>query len=404
MFQERKYAMKRLHLFLVGIAAGVLLAACGGGMPDMTEQSGTGTGSASQLQASPPGRRACPEPSPDESRCEVIIIKTAVRPDLAGWGPSDLEAAYNLPSSSKGSGQIVAIVDGYDNPNVASDLAQYRSHFGLPAANFTKYNQEGQQGNYPQKCDYNSKISSYGWCIEIDLDVEMVSAACPNCTIYLVEASDNNSLGKAEKEAVKLGAHVVSNSWTWGRPFESDFDTPGVVYVAAAGDSNYGSYVPAKFANVVSVGGTYLAKKGSKYKEIVWPWTGGGCANGVTKPSWQHDQGCSSRTQNDVAAVAWDVAEYDSYNYNGWITVGGTSVATPLIASVYALAGNASSQHAGKKLWTLTAQQRKKYLHVITEGADGSCGRSYLCKAGTGQYGTYSGPAGWGTPKGIGAF
>ncbi len=63
---------------------------------------------------------------------------------MAGWGPSDLQAAYDLPSSSKGSGQVVAIVDAYDNPNVASDLAEYRSHFGLPAANFTKYSQNGQ--------------------------------------------------------------------------------------------------------------------------------------------------------------------------------------------------------------------------------------------------------------------
>ena len=132
--------------------------------------------------------------------------------------------------------------------------------------------------------------------------------------------------------------------------------------------------------------------------------TGGGCANGITKPSWQHDPGCTFRTQNDVAAVAWDVAEYDSYGYGGWITVGGTSIATPLIAGIYGLAGNASAQHAGKKFWTLTTQQRKKYLNVIREGSDGDCGGSYLCTAGTGQYGTYSGPTGWGTPNGIGAF
>jgi subtilase family serine protease len=233
----------------------------------------------------------------------------------------------------------------------------------------------------------------------------MVSAACPDCTIYLIEANDDNDLGNAENEAVKLGAHIISNSWTWSTVPESDFDAPGVVYVAAAGDTNYGSYKPAEFANVVSVGGTYLAKKRGKYKEIVWPWTGGGCATGVTKPSWQHDPSCTSRTQNDVAAVAYGVAEYDSYgSQSGWFTVGGTSVATPLIAGVFALAGNAGSLHAGKKFWTLTKQQRKKYLHVISEGADGSCGGSYLCTAGTGQYFTYSGPTGWGTPNGIGAF
>jgi subtilase family serine protease len=368
-------------------------------MPGTAQQLGAASGTASQRQTGPPGRRACPEPSPEESQCGVIILKMGVQPDLAGWGPSDLQAAYNLPSSSKGSGQIVAIVDAYDNPNVASDLAKYRSYFGLPPANFYKYNQYGEQGNYPQSCAGND-----GWCLEIDLDVEMVSAACPNCTIYLLEANDGNSLGTTEKEAVALGAHIISNSWGWGPISESDFDTPGVVYLVAAGDSNYGVGLPAEFPSVISVGGTILAKHGPKYKEIVWPFTGAGCAQSFAKPSWQHDPGCTRRTENDVAAVAWDVAEYDSYNYNGWITVGGTSISTPLIASVFALAGNASSQDAGKKFWTLTKQQRKKYLHAISEGSDGYCGGSYLCTAATGQYFTYSGPTGWGTPNGIGAF
>jgi subtilase family serine protease len=307
-----------------------------------------------------------------------------------------LQAAYNLPSASKGKGQIVAIVDAYDNPNVASDLATYRSHFGLPPANFTKYNQEGQQGNYPKGND--------DWGAEIDLDAEMVSAACPNCTIYLVEGKDGTDLGTAVKEAVKLGAHIVSNSWLWGTVSESDFDSPGVVYTVAAGDDYYGSHRPAEFANVVSVGGTILAKHGSKYKEIVWPFTGGGCAHRVAKPSWQHDPDCKYRTQNDVAAVAWGVAAYDTYGYAGWVTVAGTSIATPLIAATYALAGNASAQHGGEKIWTLTTEERKKALHAISEGSNGSCGGSYLCEAGTRQYGAYSGPAGWGTPNGIGAF
>ena len=402
--------MKRSRFSLVGVASGILLAACGGGMPGTTEQPSTSDSSALRWQAKAPGTRACPQSTPDELQCDVLIIKTGVRPDLAGWAPSNLQAAYNLPSSSKGSGQIVAIVDAYDNPNVASDLAAYRSYFGLPVANFTKYNQNGQTGNYPEECNRNSRISSYGFCVEIDLDVEMVSASCPNCTIYLIEAETNSlrNLADAVKEAVKLGARIVSNSYSCISPdctWHTDaFDTRGVVYLASAGDHNYGSYLPAKFANVVSVGGTILAKDGAKYKEIVWPWTGGGCASGVTKPSWQHDPGCTSRTQNDVAAVASDVAAYDSYNYSGWITVGGTSVGAPLIAGIYALAGNANSQHAGKELWTLTAQQRKKDLHYIREGSDGSCGGSYLCTAGTGEYGTYSGPAGWGTPNGIGAF
>jgi hypothetical protein len=378
--------MNRLGFFLLQAAVVAILTACGGGVP------------VPQWQASSPATRACPE-SPGHAQCESPIIKTGVAPEVAGWGPSDLQAAYNLPSASKGEGQIVAIVNFHDNPNVASDLAVYRSHFGLPPANFTKYNQKGQQSNYP-KGDPTAGS-------ETDLDVQMVSAVCPNCTIYLIEANTFIDLPIAEKEAVKLGAHIVSNSWyceqCW-RNIKSAFDSPGVVYLAVGGDHHYASYGPAKLANVVSVGGTILEKKGSKYKEVVWPFTGGGCAKGVAKPSWQHDPGCKYRTQNDIAAVAWDVAEYDSYGYSGWSTAGGTSVSTPIIAGVYGLAGNGSSQHAGKELWTLTAEQRKKYLHAITEGSDGDCGGSYLCTAGTGQYETYSGPAGWGTPNGIGAF
>ncbi len=331
-------------------------------------------------------------------------MNARVAPNVAGWAPSDLQAAYNLPSSSKGSGQIVAIVMAYDNPNVASDLATYRSYFGLPAANFYKYNQTGQQGNYP--------MGSTNWGVEIDLDVEMVSASCPNCTIYLVEANTNSisDFETAEAEAVTLGAHILSNSWICYGTFadcgtrQSYFDTPGVTYVAAGGDHGYGANTPSAFGSVVSVGGTVLAKSGSKYKEVVWTGTGAGCASGVTKPSWQHDPGCTYRTANDVAAVASDVAEYDSYGYADWMTAGGTSVATPLIAGIYGLAGNASSQDAGKKFWTLTKQQRKKDLRVISEGSDGGCGGSYLCTAGTGQYQTYSGPSGWGSPNGIGAF
>ncbi len=134
-------------------------------------------------------------------------LKPAMSPAAAGWAPADLQARYKLPSSTKGSGQIVAIVDAYDNPNVASDLATYRSNYDLGTANFTKYNQQGKTGNYPQ--------GNTGWGIQIDLDVEMVSASCPLCTIYLIEANsaDGSDLAASVREAVKLGVHIVNTSW-----------------------------------------------------------------------------------------------------------------------------------------------------------------------------------------------
>jgi subtilase family serine protease len=158
------------------------------------------------------------------------------------------------------------------------------------------------------------------------------------------------------------------------------------------------------FSTVVSVGGTYLWEDGAKYKEWVWDGTGSGCATGISKPDWQRDPDCPYRTDNDIAAVPFNVAEYDTYNLGGWITVGGTSVSSPLIGGIFGLAGNASSYDAGKTFWTLKKRQLKQDFHQITVGNNGSCDGEYLCTAGTGQFGTYSGPPGWGTPNGIGAF
>jgi len=320
-----------------------------------------------------------------------------------GWGPAELQAAYHLPSSSNGSGQIVAIVDAFDNPHVVDDLATYRATYDLGTASFRKFNQEGREGKYPQ--------GDVSWGNEIDLDVEMVSASCPKCTIYLVEARTDASVNlyAAEVEAVKLGAHIVTNSWGGDSGFASGdaFETAGVAYVASAGDSGYGMQDPADYINVVSVGGTVLTQQGRTFSESVWLDTGAGCSK-IAKPQWQHDPRCSMRTGNDVAAVARHVALYDTYGYRGWMTATGTSISAPLIGGVFALAGNASLQDGGKHLWNLTDERRKRYLHAIERGGISGCPKrlvgSYLCRAGTGEYGTYSGPSGWGTPNGIGAF
>lgn len=336
-------------------------------------------------------------------QCDALIERTRVSPDVAGWGPSNLQAAYNLPSSHKGKGNIVAIVDAFDNPHVASDLAKYRSEFGLPTAHFYKYNQEGRQNNYPRGSMY--------WGVEIDLDVEMVSAACPNCTIYLIESKNagSNSLYAAEKTAVKLGAHIVSNSWggAGGSASAGAFAAPGVTYLASAGDEGYGMQDPADYPTVVSVGGTILHFTSSHYTEVVWPDSGGGCSF-VAKPSWQADPDCSERTGNDVAAAAWNAAEYDTYGYRGWMTTAGTSVSSPLLAGVFGLTKNAAKQEGGKRFWTAPNGKRAQYLHAITNGSLIGCPaqyqNTYICSAGTNQFGTYSGPSGWGTPNGIGAF
>ena len=402
---------------VVPLVAALAIAACNGGSSSMPATSGSSTQTAqSQFNHGAPewqtkglAHAACPQVVGKPTCLALIQSKSGISPTVAGWAPIDFQTRYNLPSSTAGSGQIVAIVDAYDNPNVTSDLGVYRTNFGLGAANFTKYNQLGQTHSYPS--------GSVGWGVEIDLDVDMVSAVCPNCTIYLIEANSSNSsdLDTAEAEAVTLGAHIISNSWIcYGSNScvdSSKFAAANTLYLAASGDAGYDNNGnPESLANVVSVGGTTLSKSGSTYSEAAWSGAGGGCSDnggsstGVPKPSWQHDPSCTYRTDSDVSAVAFGVAEYDTYGYHGWFTVGGTSVASPLTGGVFALAGNASSQDAGKKFWSLKKKALKHDLHDITAGSDGSCGGSYLCTDGTGQFKTYAGPTGWGTPNGVKAY
>jgi hypothetical protein len=245
----------------------------------------------------------------------------------------------------------------------------------------------------------------------------MVSAGCPKCTIYLIEADNSNwdNIETAEAEAVKLGATIVTNSYSGTGASESYYDTTGITYLASSGDGGYGLYDPATFKDVVAAGGTILSRGGGSrgWTDVVWAdncgsgcGTGGGCSStNETKPSWQSDPKCSYRTGSDVAAVAWNVALYVSYGYTpGWYTVGGTSVSSPLLASVFALAGKSTEQTGGETFWN----NKGKGLYAVTSGVIEDCppslGGTYLCDAGSNQFGNFSGPDGWGVPDGINAF
>jgi len=365
------------------LAAVVALSACAGLQSSMPAT----TGAMPSWQAMHAARPACAPARVGEAQCLVLVqSEGAVSPLIVGWEPSNLQTRYKLPSKSKGSGQVVAVVDAYDNPNVASDLAKYRSAFGLGTAKFRKYNEDGEQGNYP--------AGSEGWGVEIDLDAQMVSASCPRCTIYLIEANsdDGSDLSQAEAEAVKLGAHIVSNSWIcYGSTAcvnQSDFDHAGILYLGSSGDEGENKNgAPSALDSVAAIGGTVLSENGSGYKESVWPDSGGGCETAIKKPAWQDDTFCDGRAVADGSAVAWDVAEYDSYGYGGWFEVGGTSVASPLVAGMFALAGNATKQDGGRTFWE-TAHHKDLY---------DVCGSSCLSK-------TYSYGGGWGSPDGLGAL
>ncbi len=229
--------------------------------------------------------------------------------------------------------------------------------------------------------------------------------------------SDGSSISdfeQAEAEAVTLGATILSNSWgCYGSNdcgdsnFQNYFDTPGIAYLAATGDAGYAQIgAPAVLDSVIAVGGTQLAVSGTKYSESLWSDSGGGCATGVTKPSWQHDPDCSYRTVGDVSSEAGcspGVSEYSDL-YGGWFDVCGTSVASPFTAGVVGLAGNATSQDGGKNFWTATKKQHKKYFNHPSGGGDGNSGSCGYC-GGDGRYKKYySGPGGWGSPNGIRAY
>jgi len=173
-----------------------------------------------------------------------------------------------------------------------------------------------------------------------------------------------------------------------------------VAITASSGDNGFGVEYPAASPNVTAVGGTSLTKSASTprgWDETVWSGAGSGCSAYDLKRAGQTDTGCSKRTVADVSAVAdpnTGVAVYDSYGSSGWLVFGGTSVAAPLIASVYALAGNASDINASNPY------SHPESLFDVTSGSNGSCGGSYLCTGGTG----FDGPTGLGTPNGVGAF
>jgi subtilase family serine protease len=287
---------------------------------------------------------------------------------------------------------------------VEADLAAYRAAFGLPpctTANgcFRKVNQDG--GTEPPEGDP-------GWGVEIDLDVQAVSASCPNCSILLVEAAEPSidAIGAAVNTAVRLGADVVSNSYgtdefngilAMGATY---YTHPGVAQVASSGDFGFGpASFPAVYGTMIAAGGTTLVHNDDgSWSETAWFAAGSGCSAWVDKPAWQHDDHCLMRTVADVAAVADNFAVYDTYGLgpdNGWIVVGGTSISSPLLAGMIGLAGNAADLDSARYIY-----DHSSGLADVVDGSNGYCGGDYLCNGVEG----YDGPTGLGTPRGTSAL
>jgi subtilase family serine protease len=394
-----------------------------GGFAAAAAAAQTSSGAAAKGGASVQVRRACAASTSDTTMSCFVLIRTDVKqrsaasihfgaPKGDGYGPAQLQSAYDLPSSTKGAGESVAVVDAFNDPDAVSNVATYRSAWGLPACDtsteagcLSVVNQNGAASPLP------TNSGTTGWATEESLDVDMVSAICPKCHIYLVEADTAGikNLGTAVESAVKvLHVEYVSNSYGGHQSTkDAGYDTAyfkhtGVAVVASAGDSGYKVSYPAASQYVTAAGGTDLTKdtKTSRgWKETVWSGTGSGCSLYEAKPTWQTDTGCSKRTDNDVAADAdpgTGVAIYDTYDQGGWLQVGGTSVASPIIASVFALAGKpAKGTYPSSYPYAHTSD-----LNDVTKGSNGTCSPAYLCHGEVG----YDGPTGWGTPNGLGAF
>jgi Subtilase family len=330
-------------------------------------------------------------------------------------------------------------------------------------------------GEYEEACVEVEE--AYGWGVEISLDIETAHATCQSCHIALVEADSSSytDLGAAEEAAVRLHANEISNSWG-GAECEAGprcikespaFNQPGVVITASAGDDGYLNWLgespayanfPASSPHVVAVGGTRLDLRNGEWAgESVWNdggesgghrdghgAGGGGCSIEFAAPAWQQSVsdwsavGCGSR--RSVADVSADadpytgLAVYDSspeceeqheeegvVHTSYWCTIGGTSLASPLIASVYALAGGAQGVEYPARTLYENAASSPSSLHDVIEGSNGACltpfdeetaspsctaaeeaetscpSKLRSCRAGIG----YDGPTGVGTPDGI---
>jgi subtilase family serine protease len=327
----------------------------------------------------------------------------------AGYSPQQLRTAYGITVQGNSS---IAVVTAYDSPNIKRDLDTYDSAFHLPS--FPNCTSAGQSACFSKVNEYGGNwypFRNRGWALETDLDVEMAHAMCPGCRLTLVEANSPyfTDLMQAVDQAVNSGGKVVSMSWgssefSTESSYDSHFSNSGVEFVAASGDGGYQTAWPAASPNVLSAGGTslFLDSAGNRTSpESVWGGSGSGCSFYESKPAWQKDAGCLSRTMNDAAADAdpyTGAAVYSSYSPygTGWFIIGGTSLSAPMIGGIIADAPAPVSQSA----FFNSLYGAKSGLNDISAGNNGSCSPGYLCSAGTG----YDGPSGAGSPIGLSAF
>jgi hypothetical protein len=337
-----------------------------------------------------------------------------------GYSPQQLQQAYGLTSllssGTNGQGETIAVVDAYHDPNIQQDLQTFDQRYGLPTANLTVVNQTGSTTNLP------AVDTSGGWEVEESLDVEWAHAIAPGAKLVLVEANSASlsDLMQAVKTAsTTMGANVVSMSWGGSEfasqtSYDANFKTPGVTYVASAGDNSAyaGPQWPASSPNVLAVGGTtlHLTPSNTIAGETAWNYNyswyygltggGGGVSAYENAPDYQSSNigNYGGRTTPDVSWVAnpsTGVAVYDSYHEPGWGAIGGTSAGAPAWAGIVVLADQAAHTSLGtgqvnSALYGVyhnnpTATTYTSSFHDITSGNNGySAGVGYDLATGLG--------------------
>ncbi len=307
-----------------------------------------------------------------------------------------------------GGAKAIALVDAYDNPDAATDLATFSAQFGLPSANFS---QVYASGTKPQN-------DPGGWSLEEALDIEWAHAMAPNAQIILVEAASNSDadLYAAETVAANLvvaaGGGEVSNSWSGGEysteanDAKTYFSTPGVVYFASTGDTTFEIGFPAVAASVVAAGGTSLKRTAGKFtSEAFWDTNaeeggGGGLSQYVKRPAYQNGISTIVGTKRGVPDISSDadpasgVAMYDADGGYGWLQVGGTSVSSPSLAGMINSAGHFASTSALEltqlfKEYANATEYKAEFRDITTGNA--KCTTGWDICTGIGSLQTYKG-------------
>ena len=391
------------------LAAGMTAAAASIAIAEPVERSGSTYHVAVCKRLMPNDHARCMAHVVTDSAGHILSQPAGGKTTPRGYGPADLQSAYNITTTGSSS-TIIAIVDAFGYTNAESDLATYRTQYGLPPCTtkngcFQKLNQNGKPKKYPAQ--------NTGWAQESALDLDMASAMCPSCKIILVEGTTNSfkNLAASVDTAAALGAHVISNSYSGGekggQTYGDSYNHAGVAITAATGDAGFagGPGFPATSPYTIAVGGTTLTRNANVargWSETAWSGGGSGCSKFFAKPAWQTDTGCKKRMEADVSAIgnpATGVAVYGptSNGNSAWLVFGGTSVATPLVGGIYGNNGGTVTYGSDPYKFAGTAA-----LNDVTSGSNGTCSGdpAYFCNAEVG----YDGPTGLGTPNGTTAF